>query len=444
MPMGFTSREEVIEFVRANHVDIVNLWFTDILGRLKSLGITRDELETAIHEGAGFDGSSVEGFVRIYESDLVALPDPTTFSVLPAKSDGRVMGVMICDTMNSDGTHYEGDPRHILRKTVARAEERGWSFKVGPELEYFYFKDCNAPGILDVAGYFDVVPDDVGAEIRNKTILALRGMGITVECGHHEVAPSQHEIDLKYTDALKMADNTLLYRYVVKEIAKEHGVYATFMPKPMAGQNGSGMHVHQSLFAGDRNAFFDPNGPFHLSSVGLGYLAGLLVHCKEIVSITNQWVNSYKRLVPGYEAPAYISWGQRNRSALVRVPMYKPGRETSTRLEFRCPDPACNPYLAFAVMLAAGLRGIEGGYEAPAPIEEDIYCMSGDERARNGIECLPDSLYAAIQETEQSELVKETLGKGVFRKYLDNKRVEWETYCIQVTDYELQKYLPVL
>lgn len=444
MPMGFNSCEEVLEFTRDNHIDIVNLWFTDILGRLKSLGITRDELETAIHEGAGFDGSSVEGFVRIYESDLVALPDPTTFSVLPTKSDGRVMGVMICDTMNSDGTNYEGDPRHILRRVLARAAERGLSFKVGPELEYFYFKDSNAPGTLDVAGYFDVVPDDVGAEIRNKTILALRSMGIAVECGHHEVAPSQHEIDLKFSDALQMADNTLLYRYVVKEIAKEHGVYATFMPKPIAGQNGSGMHTHQSLFSGDRNAFFDPNGTFHLSKVGLNYLAGLLTHCREIVSITNQWVNSYKRLVPGYEAPAYISWGQRNRSALVRVPMYKPGKETSTRLEFRCPDPACNPYLAFAVMLASGLKGIEGDYEPPAPIEEDIYCMSADDRARCGIECLPDSLYAAVQETEQSELVKETLGKSVFRKFLDNKRVEWETYCIQVTDYELQKYLPVL
>jgi glutamine synthetase len=444
MPMGLKTHEEVLKFVRDKKIDIVNLWFTDILGRLKSIGITRDQLETAIHEGVGFDGSSVEGFVRIYESDLVALPDPTTFSLLPSKSDGMDMGVMFCDTTNSDGTNYEGDPRHILRKTLAKASEKGFSFNIGPELEYFYFKDCNAPNTLDVAGYFDVVPDDVGAEIRNKTILALKGMGIAVECGHHEVAPSQHEIDLKYSSALQMADNTLLYRYVVKEVAKENGVYATFMPKPMVGQNGSGMHTHQSLFSGERNAFFDANGALHLSRIGLNYLAGLLKHSRELITITNQWVNSYKRLVPGYEAPAYISWGQRNRSALVRVPMYKPGKEMSTRLEFRCPDPACNPYLAFAVMLAAGLKGIEANLEPPAPIEEDIYCMSAEDRTKNGIECLPDSLYAAIQETEKSELVKETLGEGVFRKFLDNKRMEWENYCIQVTDYELQKYLPVL
>jgi len=444
MPMGLKTHEEVLKFVRDHKIDIVNLWFTDILGRLKSLGITRDQLETAIHEGVGFDGSSVEGFVRIYESDLVALPDPTTFSLLPSKSDGMDMGVMFCDTMNSDGTHYEGDPRHILRKALAKAAEKGFSFNIGPELEYFYFKDCSAPNTLDVAGYFDVVPDDVGAEIRQKTILALKGMGIAVECGHHEVAPSQHEIDLKYSGALGMADNTLLYRYVVKEIAKGNGVYATFMPKPIVGQNGSGMHTHQSLFSGERNAFFDADGPFHLSKIGLNYLAGLLKHSRELITITNQWVNSYKRLVPGYEAPAYISWGQRNRSALVRVPMYKPGKETSTRLEFRCPDPACNPYLAFAVMLTAGLKGIEANLEPPAPIEEDIYCMSVEDRAKNGIECLPDSLYAAIQETEKSQLVKETLGEGMFRKFLDNKRVEWENYCIQVTDYELQKYLPVL
>ncbi len=444
MPIGLKTNEEVLRFVHDNNIEIVNLWFTDILGRLKSLGITRDQLESAIHEGVGFDGSSVEGFVRIYESDLVALPDATTFSLLPSRPEETAVGVMFCDTMNPDGSHYEGDPRHILRKTLARASEKGFEFNVGPELEYFYFKSCAEPGLLDVAGYFDVVPDDVGGDIRRKTILVLKSMGIAVECGHHEVAASQHEIDLKYNGALRMADNTMLYRYTVKEVAKENGVYATFMPKPIVGQNGSGMHVHQSLFTGERNAFFDANGPFHLSKTGLNFLAGLLRHCRELISITNQWVNSYKRLVPGYEAPAYISWGQRNRSALVRVPMYKPGKEMSTRLEFRCPDPACNPYLAFAVMLAAGLRGIESNLEPPAPIEEDIYCMSPDDRARNGIECLPDSLYAAIQETEKSDLVRETLGDGVFRKFLDNKRVEWENYCIQVTDYELQKYLPVL
>ncbi|MFH0779191.1 MAG: glutamine synthetase family protein [Candidatus Eisenbacteria bacterium] len=444
MTSGIKTPEDVIKFVEENNVELVNLWFTDILGRLKSLGITREQLKHAVYEGVGFDGSSVEGFVRIYESDLVARPDVTTFALLPESINGKAAGVMFCDTMNPDGTHYEGDPRHILRRALKRASDSGFSLKTGPELEYFYFKDCTQPCVLDVAGYFDVVPDDVGADIRQKTISALCRMGVAVECGHHEVAPSQHEIDLRYDDALKMADRTMLYRYVVKGIAKQCGYYATFMPKPIAGQNGSGMHTHQSLFAGDRNAFFDAKAPYHLSQTARSYLAGLLQYSREITLVTNQWVNSYKRLVPGYEAPVYISWGQKNRSALVRVPMYKPGREESTRLEFRCPDPACNPYLAFSVMLAAGLKGIEGKCQPPAPIEEDIYHMTPEEREKNGILSLPDSLYAAIGETEKSELVKETLGESVFQKFLSNKRVEWENYCIHVTDYELQKYLPVL
>jgi len=444
MASGVRTREDVLKFVDEQGVEIVNLWFTDILGRLKSLGITRDELKEAIHEGVGFDGSSVEGFVRIYESDLVALPDPSTFVLLPKSMGSRITGIMFCDTMNPDGSHYEGDPRHILRRTLEKAAEKDFSFKIGPELEYFYFKDCTQPRLLDVAGYFDVVPDDVGAEVRNQTISALQSMGVAVECGHHEVAPSQHEIDLKYAEALRMADCTMLYRYVVKEVAKQNGVYATFMPKPIAGQNGSGMHTHQSLFSGERNAFFEANAPYHLSKIGKSYLAGLLVHSREIALVTNQWVNSYKRLVPGYEAPVYISWGQKNRSALVRVPMYKPGKETSTRLEFRCPDPACNPYLAFAVMLAAGLKGVEGDFEPPAPVEEDIYCMTPENRQKSGIVTLPDSLYAAIEQTEKSQLVKDTLGEAMFNKFLTNKKVEWENYCIQVTDYELQKYLPVL
>ncbi|UCF78269.1 MAG: type I glutamate--ammonia ligase [Candidatus Eiseniibacteriota bacterium] len=444
MPKGVNPKEDVIRFVHDNDVEMVNLWFTDILGRLKSIGITRDTLETALQEGIGFDGSSVEGFVRIYESDLIALPDASTFQLFPWKLAGKAAGVMFCYTMNPDGTHYEGDPRYVLKRAVERAAEKGFSFNVGPELEYFYFRDSGQPTLLDVAGYFDVVPDDVGNELRQKTIFALQGMGIAVECGHHEVAPSQQEIDLRYAHALKMADQTMLYRYLVKEVAKQNGVYATFMPKPIAHENGSGMHTHQSLFCGDKNAFFDANGPYHLSQVARSYLGGLLTHAREIASVTNQWVNSYKRIVPGYEAPVYISWGQRNRSALVRVPMYKPGKEESTRLELRSPDPACNPYLAFAVMLAAGLRGIEGNYEAPAPIEEDIYHMSPEARAQNGIHSLPDSLYSAIQETEKSEVVRDALGEGVFQKFLNNKRVEWEDYCIQVTDYELQKYLPVL
>jgi glutamine synthetase len=444
MPLGVNTKEEVIKFVHEHDVEIVNLWFTDILGRLKSIGITRDTLETAIHEGVGFDGSSVEGFVRIYESDLVALPDAVTFEVLPWQVGGKSAGIMFCYTMNPDGSHYEGDPRFVLKRMVDRAAERGFCYNVGPELEYFYFRDCNEPSLLDVAGYFDVVPDDVGNELRQKTIFALQNVGIAVECGHHEVAPSQQEIDLKYTDALKMADQTMLHRYVVKEMAKREGVYATFMPKPVANQNGSGMHVHQSLFLGEKNAFFDVNAPFHLSETGRRFLAGLLAHAREIAAVTNQWVNSYKRLVPGFEAPVYISWGQRNRSALVRVPMYKPGKEESTRLELRSPDPACNPYFAFAVMLGAGLKGIDENYHLPEPVEEDIYDMSAEQRMNNKIGSLPDSLYSAIQETEKSEVVRETLGEGVFQKFLRNKKVEWEEYCIQVTDYELQKYLPIL
>jgi glutamine synthetase len=312
-------------------------------------------------------------------------------------------------------------------------------------LEYFYFKSCDGkPEGLDRGGYFDLTPLDVATELRRETILTLEAMGIHVEYSHHEVAPSQHEIDLRYTDALTMADNAMTYRLVVKEIAIKHGVYATFMPKPIFGQNGSGMHTHQSLFKGDKNAFFEPKDEFHLSKMAKSYIAGILKHSKEITSITSQWVNSYKRLVPGYEAPVYISWGRRNRSTLVRVPMYKPGKEKATRIELRSPDPACNPYLAFAVMLAAGLKGIEKGYELPPPVEEDIYEMSEEARRRNGIESLPGNLLEAIQLTEKSELVRETLGDHIFQKFIENKKIEWDQYRTHVSQFELEKYLPLL
>jgi glutamine synthetase len=333
----------------------------------------------------------------------------------------------------------------VLKRNLKKTQDLGYTFYVGPELEYFYFKASDGkPEGLDRGGYFDLTPLDVATELRRETILTLEAMGIHVEYSHHEVAPSQHEIDLRYTDALTMADNAMTYRLVVKEIALKHGVYATFMPKPIFGQNGSGMHTHQSLFKGDKNAFFEPKDEFHLSKMAKSYIAGILKHSKEITSITSQWVNSYKRLVPGYEAPVYISWARRNRSALVRVPMYKPGKEKATRIEFRSPDPACNPYLAFAVMLAAGLKGVEKGYELPPPVEEDIYEMSEEARKKHGIESLPGNLLEAVQLTEKSELVRETLGDHIFQKFIENKKIEWDQYRTHVSQFELEKYLSVL
>jgi glutamine synthetase len=438
------TKEDVIKFVHDNNVSIINLWFCDILGRIKSFGIPPAQLEVAFDEGLGFDGSSVEGFARIYESDLVAKPLPDTFAVFPWMVDGRRTARMICDVMNPDKTPYQGDPRHLLKAALEKMAEQGYTFNVGPELEFFYFKSSDATEQLDPAGYFDLIPFDLGSEIREETVHALQDMGIPVEAAHHEVAPSQHEIDLKYADALAMADRTMTYKFLVKEVARRRGIYATFMPKPIFAQNGNGMHVHQSLFKNGDNEFFSSKGDYNLSDVGAGFLSGILKHCSEIVAVTNQWVNSYKRLVPGYEAPIYVAWGQRNRSALVRVPMYKPGKARATRVEFRCPDPACNPYLAFAVMVAAGMEGVKEKYPLPDPVEEDIYVMGERERQKRGIEVLPGSLYASLEVTEQSELVRKTLGEHVFTKFLENKYIEWDNYRVQVTEYEIDKYLPIL
>ena len=391
----------------------------------------------------GFDGSSIEGFSRIQESDMVAIPDPSTFQIIPWKSEAEVAR-MFCDIHDPDGSAFDGDPRHVLKQQLARAADLGFTFYVGPELEYFYFRDSEGTEFLDKGGYFDLTPLDVATDYRKRTVGYLEAMGIPVEYVHHEVAPSQHEIDLRYTDALSMADNVMTYRLTVKEAAQEFGVYATFMPKPVAGVNGSGMHTHQSLFEGDRNAFFDGTDEFHLSKTGKSYIAGILRHARELTLVTNQWVNSYKRLVPGFEAPVYICWARRNRSALVRVPMYKPGKETATRIEFRSPDPACNPYLAFAVMLAAGLAGIENEYELPPEASNNIYEMSEDERRAAGIESLPEDLYEAIEVAEKSELVRETLGDHVFEYLMRNKREEWNSYKAYVTPYELERYLPLL
>jgi glutamine synthetase len=443
--MAVKDRDYVLKAVQDQKVKFIRLWFTDVLGFLKSFAITAEELETALDEGMGFDGSSIEGFARIEESDMIAMPDPSTFQILPWRpTDGAAVARMICDVLQPDGTPYEGCPRYALKRGLKKAADQGYTFYVGPELEYFYFKDSEGVETLDAGGYFDLTPLDVASDLRRDTVMALEKLGIHVEYSHHEVAPSQHEIDLRYAEALSMADAAMTYRLTVKEIAMMHGVYATFMPKPLFGENGSGMHTHQSLFKGDDNAFFEASDRYHLSEIGKAYIAGLLRHAREISSIVAQWVNSYKRLVPGYEAPVYVSWARRNRSALVRVPMYKPGKAKATRAEFRCPDPACNPYLAFAVMLAAGMKGIEEGYELPAPVEEDIFEMTEAERADRGILSLPGSLAEAIAETEKSELVREALGDHIFSKFIANKKIEWDAYRMHVSKHELRRYLPIL
>ena len=438
------SKENVLKVAKEQGVKFIRLWFTDILGFLKSVAITVEELERVLDRGIGFDGSSIEGFARIDESDMVAMPDPATFCMLPWRPAEHTVARMFCDILKPGGEPFEGDPRYILKMNLKRAADLGYTFYVGPELEFFYFKDAVSPEPLDQGGYFDLTPADVSTDMRRETILAIEEMGLKVEFAHHEVAPSQHEIDLRYTEALKMADSVMTYRLVVKQVAQKFGVYATFMPKPVSGINGNGMHVHQSLFKGERNAFFDKKDDYHLSKIGKGYMAGLLKHAPEITAITNQWVNSYKRLIPGYEAPCYISWARRNRSDLIRIPQYEPGKEYATRLEYRSPDPACNPYLVFAVMLAAGLEGIEKGYELPVPVEENVFEMAEDERQRRGIETLPGNLFEAILITEDSKLVRKALGDHAFYSFIKNKKIEWDLYSTQVTDYELKRYLPIL
>jgi glutamine synthetase len=443
------DREEGIQFIlntaREQDVKFVKLWFTDILGMLKSFAITMSELENALRQGMGFDGSSIEGFCRIDESDMVAMPDFDTW-VLLRPEEGRDFNVarMFCDIVHPGGEPFEGCPRNVLKRNLKRAAEKGYTFYVGPELEFFYFKDSTGTELLDQGGYFDMTPLDAATPLRRETILALEGVGINVEYSHHEVAPSQHEIDMRYTDALTMADNVMTYRLLVKEVAIRNGVYATFMPKPVFGINGSGMHVHQSLFKDGRNAFFDSSDEFNLSKLARSYIAGLLKYAPEFTAVTNQWVNSYKRLVPGYEAPVYLSWARRNRADLIRVPEYQPGRENATRIEYRAADPACNPYLTFSVMLAAGMAGIEEGLEAPPTVEENVYEMSVAEREKRGITTLPASLYQAIKKVEGSKLVREALGEHVFTNFVENKKIEWHDYSVQVTEYELAKYLPIL
>ncbi len=442
--MGTRNGDEVLRSVKQKKVRHIQLWFTDILGFLKCFTITDDEVADALEHGKGFDGSSVTGYAEAEESDIVAKPDPSTFQLLPWEPEDATVARMFCDILNPDGSPYPGDPRYVLKQNLERATAMGYTYCVGPELEYFYFKDRRHPTVVDEGGYFDLIPNDLANGLRKQTVDVLRQMEIPVETSHHEVAPSQHEIDLRYADALTMADAAVTYRMVVKEIAQKQGIYATFMPKPIFGANGSGMHVHQSLFKGDRNAFFDPADPHHLSQVARAFIAGQLTHAREICSVLAQWVNSYKRLVPGYEAPVYISWAQRNRTALVRVPLYRPGNEHATRAELRCPDPACNPYLAFSVMLAAGLEGIEKNYKLRDPVEPNIYHMEATEREHRGLEQLPVSLFEALKDSEKSELVKKALGEHVFTRFIRNKTMEWDDYRVQVTSHEVERYFPVL
>ena len=445
MPEQRTAeREYVVRSARENDVKFVRLWFTDILGTLKGFAINVDDLEDAIEQGVGFDGSSIEGFARIDESDMRAFPDPTTFSLLPWRPRQNAVARMFCDIRTPWGETFQGDPRYVLKRNLERLAQLGFTYYVGPELEFFYLKNANTPDPLDYDGYFDQLSSQPASDLCRDTVPNLAEMGIPVKYSHHEVARSQHEIDLQYTDALTMADSVMTAKLVIKELAQLRGAYASFMPKPIPEVNGSGMHTHQSLFQGNRDAFYEAEDEHHLSLVGRRFIAGLIRHAPEITLVTNQWVNSYKRLVPGYEAPVYISWSHINRSDLIRVPAYKPGYESSMRVEYRAPDSACNPYLAFSVMLAAGLKGIEEEYPVPPPVEGNVFAMAPEEREARGIQTLPGSLGEAIGLAENSELVHNALGDHVFSSFIQNKRIEWEEYRSWVTDYEIARYLPTL
>jgi len=436
--------EYVLRTVEERGIRFVRLWFTDVQGFLKSVSISPAELEVAFQEGMTFDGSAIDGYARVQEADMIARPDPSTFQILPWRRSTEVAS-MFCDILTTDGEPFEGDPRWVLKRNLRKAADLGYGFYVGPELEYFYFKDTSPePEVLDRGGYFDLTPLDVAQEYRRNTITALEQLGIPVEYSHHEVSPSQHEIDLRYTDALTMADNVMTFRLTVKEIALEHGIYATFMPKPLERHDGSGLHMHLSLFEGDTNAFYEAGSENRLSKIAQKFIAGVVTHAREITAVTNQWVNSYKRLVAGFEAPVYVFWARNNQSALVRVPTVKAGKPSSTRVEYRSPDSACNPYLAFSVLLAAGLAGIEGNYELPPERMGNVFSLTSSERAAAGIERLPETLSQALDVMEHSELVAGALGEHVFDWFLRNKRKEWDRYQHHVSTFELEEYLPIL
>ncbi len=434
----------VLRTVEERGIRFVRLWFTDVQGFLKSVAISPAELDVAFEEGMTFDGSSIDGYARIQEADMLAKPDPSTFAVLPWRPDQQVAR-MFCDIYTPEGEPFSGDPRTVLKRNLENASDLGYTFFAAPELEFFYFEDSGPePKVLDHGGYFDLTPLDVAQEYRRKTINALEQLGIPIEHSHHEVAPSQHEIIARYTDAMTMADNIMTSRLTVKEVALQSGIYATFMPKPLEAFDGSGMHLHLSLFEGDVNAFHEPGTQGGLSKIGQAFIAGLLRHAAELTAVTNQWVNSYKRLVGGYDAPTYISWARNNQSALVRVPSVKKGKPSSVRVEYRAADAACNPYLALSVILAAGLSGIREGYELPPEITADVQSLTSAERAAAGIKRLPDTLSEALDLLEQSELVADALGEHVFDWFIRNKRAEWDRYQHHVSRFELETYLPIL
>ncbi len=442
---SLVDRRAVLKRIKDEKIESVLFWFTDLEGHLKSFAITPAEIGEALNDGMGFDGSSITGFNRIEESDMVAIPDPTTFQLMPWQPGERKVGRMICDVVTPNGEPYDGDPRYVLRRALERMKKLGFdTFNVGPELEYFLFKDSTGTETLDEGGYFAMTTQDAATELRDDTIAALESVGIPIEYHHHEVGPSQHEIDMRYASALDMADRTITYRLIVKEIAAKSGVYATFMPKPLFGENGSGMHTHMSLFKGGRNQFFDAKDPNHLSPVAKAFIAGLLAHAREMSAIFAQWVNSYKRLVPGYEAPVYVAWSQRNRSALVRIPLYKPGSEQATRAELRCPDPACNPYLTFAALLHAGLEGIEKKYKLEPAMDQNLYHLTTEERKELGIEALPQTLGEAVDALSESALMKKALGDHIFPRYVEIKRREWDEYRVQLSQWEMDRYLSAL
>jgi len=447
------QQEFVLRTLEERDIRFVRLWFTDVLGTLKSVSVAPAELEAAFEEGIGFDGSAIEGFARVYESDMTAMPDPTTFQVFPFEGGSSGESArMFCDILLPDGNASWADPLHVLRRALSKAAERGFTFYTHPEIEFFLLEngshDGSVPVPVDSGGYFDHTTHAVARDFRRQAVLALERIGISVEFSHHEVAPGQQEIDLRYADALTTADNIMTFRHVMREVALSHGVQATFMPKPFTDQPGSGMHTHLSLFEGERNAFHDPADPHKLSDVAKAFIAGVLTHAREFTAVTNQWVNSYKRLFPQAlpdritEAPAYVCWGHRNRSALVRVPAY--GKPNSARVEVRSLDSAANPYLAYAVLLGAGLKGIEAGYELPPGAEDDVWSLSNAERKAMGYESLPENLAEAIDVMAGSELVAEILGEHVFDFFLRNKRTEWEEYRREVTPYERRRYLGVL
>jgi len=440
--------EFVLRAIEERDVRFVRMWFTDVLGFLKSVAVAPAELEGAFAEGMGFDGSAIEGFARVYESDMLAHPDPATFQVLPWRDSSPATARMFCDITMPDGSPSYADPRYVLKRALKKAADLGFTFYTHPEVEFFLFKNPikagKAPVPVDQSGYFDHTPQSLGSDFRRRAITMLEQMGISVEYSHHEGAPGQQEIDLRYADALSTADNLMTFRVVVKEVALSQGIHASFMPKPFTEHAGSGMHTHMSLFEGDTNAFYDASAEHHLSKIGRYFIAGLLRHAAEITAVTNQWTNSYKRLAGGGEAPSYICWGRNNRSALVRVPMYQPGKEMATRCELRCPDPSCNPYLTFAAMLHAGLDGIEHGYDIPEPMETNLYDLTPEERDERGIEQLPETLGEAIEVFAGSELMRKALGDHIFERYVELKREEWDEYRVQVTQWELEKYLPVL